>query len=117
VDDGISPPSNTASWPARIITFVLWLASAVIAVIEIEYAVDIANLLLTVAGFDFLQRRVAQMFGYLIFGAAAMAFVIFTGEYHRKHCGSARAQRLFIVMFVVLIAIWYARSALIALLL
>ncbi len=117
MDDSISPPGNTATWPARIITFVLWLATAIFAVIEIEYAVDIANLLLTVAGFDFLQRRVVQMFGYLIFGAIALAFVILSGEYHRKHCGSARAQRLFIISFIVLIAIWYARSALIAVLL
>jgi hypothetical protein len=117
MDDAISPPTNNASRLGRAITFVLWLVSAVIAVIEIEYVVDMLNLLLTVLGFDFLQRRVAQMAGYVIFGATALAFVVFSGEYHRKYCATARAQRLFIATFVVLVAIWYAREALIALLL
>ena len=101
--------ANTRSIVVSVVTFLLWLATVVLAFWNVYALWQLYGILYargaTSAG---PGNEAAALFGnvlMLFLGLAAIAFIILSGEYHRRYMGKPRSWRVFAVTLVVQIAV------------
>ena len=101
--------ANTRPIVVSFVTFLLWLATVALAFWNVYTLWQLYVLLFARAAINGgAENDAGVLFGnilVLFLGLAAIAFVILSGEYHRRHMGKPRSWRLFAVTLVVQIAI------------
>ncbi|MCS6846408.1 MAG: hypothetical protein RMN52_01680 [Anaerolineae bacterium] len=82
-----------------------WLATVALGLIAFYALRQMAFGLFALLGADMRTAQVAVMWLTLALALAWLAFVVFSGEYHRKHVGAPHAVKLFGVTLAIELAI------------
>ena len=95
------PATNSNHPGIAAITFLVWLATVAIGLFTLYALRSLAVDLLLMGGIDRKAIEVASLWVLCLLAPAYLAFVIVTGEYHRKILGQPRAWKLFAATFVI----------------
>lgn len=93
------------------LTFVAWLATVVLGLGAFYALRQMAFGLFALLGADIRTAQLAVMWLTLVLALAWLAFVVLSGEYHRKHVGAPHAVKLFVATLaieLVIIALYLA---------
>jgi hypothetical protein len=88
-------PLKTKHVAVGLLVFVLWLATIVIAIVEVYFVQSIVVNIYARFGDDFGTGVVLRNFTAVIAGIICMIVVVATGEYHLRHAGQPSSARLF----------------------
>lgn len=83
------------------LTFVAWLATVVLGLVAFYALRQMAFGLFALLGADIRTAQLTVMWLTLVLALAWLAFVVVSGEYHRKHVGAPHAVKLFVVTLAI----------------
>ncbi len=86
-------------------TFVVWLVTVVLSLVAFYALRQMSFGLFALLGADIRTAQMAVMWLTLALGVAWLAFVVLSGEYHRKYVGASRSLKIFAVTLVIELAI------------
>ena len=79
----------------NLLTFIVWLPTAAFAVYSVYLLHDLFFTVYARMGGEFRTGEVMRMVLLIILAMSAIAYVIGSGEYHRKYVGKPKSLRLF----------------------
>ena len=89
----------------NLITFGVWLATSAFAIYAAYLLHDLFFTIYARSWAEFRTGEVIRMALLMVLSLAAIAYIIGSGEYHRKYVGQSKSLRLFGVTIVIEVAI------------
>ena len=98
--------TSTRGIVANLLTFVVWLATAAFALYAVYLLHDLFFTVYARLNGEFRPGELIRMVLLIVLSLLAIAYIIASGEYHRKHVGKPKSLRLFGLTLVVELTIW-----------